>query len=223
MLSSRSVQPHDRSPLSSENCTSRRSTTFKSTDGGESWSAVSAGFRADGVRTLAIDPKSSSTVYAGTVAAGVLKSTDGGANWSAVNTGMRLTIVRALAIDPQAPGALYAGTLSSGGARGDVFKSTDGAGSWSWRDRTWPLLALAVDPQTPATVYAGTEEGGVLKSTDGGESWSPSGLAGFLRFVGALAIDPQTPATRAPSLFSVVPPAAFTRPPTAGEVGAPPG
>src|SRR3989441_8684785 len=27
MLSSRSVQPHDRSPLSSENCTSRRSTT----------------------------------------------------------------------------------------------------------------------------------------------------------------------------------------------------
>jgi photosystem II stability/assembly factor-like uncharacterized protein len=50
--------------------------------------------------------------------------------------------------------------------------------------------ALAIDPLTPTTLYAGTS-GGVFKSTDGGASWSASGLIN----VAALAIDPLTPTT----------------------------
>src|SRR3989442_1318092 len=50
--------------------------------------------------------------------------------------------------------------------------------------------ALAIDPLTPTTLYAGTS-GGVFKSTDGGASWSASGLIN----VSALAIDPLTPTT----------------------------
>jgi photosystem II stability/assembly factor-like uncharacterized protein len=58
---------------------------------------------------------------------------------------------------------------------------------------------LVIDPQNAATIYAGTEQGGVFKSTDRGEHWSPinAGLPQFgdLEFGGpyvqALAVNPQ--------------------------------
>jgi photosystem II stability/assembly factor-like uncharacterized protein len=56
------------------------------------------------------------------------------------------------------------------------------------------INALAIDPQTPTTVYAATSDGRVLKSTDGGVSWSATGLANS-GAITALAVDPQTPST----------------------------
>jgi len=41
------------------------------------------------VSVLVIDPKSPTTLYAGTTGGGVFKSTDGGGTWSASNTGQR--------------------------------------------------------------------------------------------------------------------------------------
>ena len=79
------------------------------------------------VFALAIDPVTSTTLYAGTQGGGVFKSTNSGASWSAVNTGLTNTEVRALAIDPTTPTTVYAGTGSSGG----VFKSTDAAKTWN--------------------------------------------------------------------------------------------
>jgi photosystem II stability/assembly factor-like uncharacterized protein len=56
-----------------------------------------------------------------------------------------------------------------------------------------------IDPQTPSTIFAATLDG-ILKSTDGGTSWSPvnSGLpadAGRGYGITSLAIDPQNPTT----------------------------
>ena len=48
------------------------------------------------------------------------------------------------------------------------------------------VRCLAADPRNPNTVYAGTQSNGVLRSTDGGQTWQPSGLAG--RAVKALAV-----------------------------------
>ena len=39
---------------------------------------------------------------------------------------------------------------------------------------TASVNAIAIDPATPTTVYAGTDRGGVFKSLDGGETWTPS-------------------------------------------------
>ena len=75
--------------------------------------------------SLAIDPVTPTTLYAGTHDGGVFKSTNGGENWSAVNTGLTNTDVHTLAIDPATPTTLYAGTF------GGVFKSTNGGGNWS--------------------------------------------------------------------------------------------
>jgi hypothetical protein len=79
-------------------------------------------------------------------------------------TGLTNLDITALAIDPQTPTTLYAGTwdLYLGTWRGGVFKSTDGAGSWSALNTGLTDLyvsALAIDPRSPATVYAGTRAG----------------------------------------------------------------
>src|SRR5205823_11298020 len=73
---------------------------FKSTDGGSRWSAINTGFpyRIDDsgryfypyVWTLAIDPQTPATLYAGTedFGGGVYKGTNGEGSCSAVNSGL---------------------------------------------------------------------------------------------------------------------------------------
>ena len=71
-----------------------------------------------------------------------------------------------LAIDPTNPDILYAGGW------GNVFKSTDGGGTW--KDVTtepWNRVsAVAVDPAHHRIVYAGSNRG-VAKTLDGGRTW----------------------------------------------------
>jgi photosystem II stability/assembly factor-like uncharacterized protein len=55
------------------------------------------------------------------------------------------------------------------------------------------VTALAVDARTPPTIYAGTNASGVFRSTDGGTSWSQSGLTGL--WVESLVVDLKTPST----------------------------
>jgi hypothetical protein len=137
---------------------------FKSTDGGGSWSAVSAGLGGAIVYSLAIDPSTPATVYAGTQGGGVFKTTNGGGSWSAVNTGLGGATVYSLAIDPSSPATVYAGTYGGGG----VFESIDGGGSWSAVSTglgAANVNSLAIDPGTPATIYAGTDGSGVFSLT----------------------------------------------------------
>jgi TonB family protein len=146
---------------------------------------------APGVVTIAINPSTPATLYAGTRGSGVFKSTNGGTSWTTVNSGFTATDVSVLAIDPSTPATLYAGTGSGG-----VFKSTNGGTSWTTINSgltDMHVYALAIDPSTPATLYAGTT--GVFKSTDGGSSWTAVYSAPEDTYVYALAIDRSTPAT----------------------------
>jgi photosystem II stability/assembly factor-like uncharacterized protein len=178
---------------------------FKSTNGGDSWSAVNSGLSSSmfsggpaktPVYALAIDPGTPATLYAGTSGNGVFKTTDGGASWSAVNSGLPKTSVYVIAIDPSAPATLYAGTYDAFNG-GNVFKSTNGGASWSAVTSglaiSSAVYSLAIDSSRPSTLYAGTDRS-VFKSTNGGASWSEvnytSGDA-----VRALVIDPGNPAT----------------------------
>jgi photosystem II stability/assembly factor-like uncharacterized protein len=77
------------------------------------------------IRSLAIDPRTPSTLYAGTTRAAVFKSTDSGASWSAAGGLPVSASVQVLAIDPATPDTLYAAML------GGVFKSTDAGGTWT--------------------------------------------------------------------------------------------
>ena len=183
---------------------------LKSTDGGVHWSPVNAGlpqptaaFVNGGpyIRSLAIDPQHTATVYAGVSflgdelfaepsGRGVYRSDDGGNSWRAANTGIENRIPYALAIDPTTPTTLFAGVKFGPIGPAHVFRSTDGGASWSLVLGGFDFAnALAIDPQTPAMAYAGTSSG-VFKTTDGGTTWAQMtvGLTGGI--VTALAISP---------------------------------
>ncbi|MGB6688245.1 MAG: IPT/TIG domain-containing protein [Terracidiphilus sp.] len=53
------------------------------------------------------------------------------------------------------------------------------------------VSALAIDPANPRIVYMGGAEGGVWKSTNGGETWTPIGDTQVTLAIGAIAIDPN--------------------------------
>lgn len=157
------------------------------------WTA--SGLQTEAIPSLAIDPQTSSTIYAGTSRAGVFKSTDGGGSWSASSAGIYNGFIRALAIDPHTPSTVYAGT------DGGVFKSVDGGTSWALLAglNRGNIEAVVVDSLSPTTLYAGTWGGGIFKSIDGGISWSAvnTGLPvidGSIE-VETLVIDPNVPTT----------------------------
>lgn len=184
---------------------------YKTTDGALTWMRMGTGFPANaGVETLVIDPKTPSTVYAATIDDGVFKSTDSGGTWFAVNNGIapHLIQIGPLAIDPVTPTTIYAGT------QGGVYKSTNGAASWTLMSDTLAMVyalefptrtsvtSLAIDPSRPSTVYAGTGFGGVFKSTDAGATWAAFNiglpvLSPYNTFatIHALAVDPISPTT----------------------------
>lgn len=108
--------------------------------------------------------------------------------------------VNGLAWDPVDPSTYY---LAAAG--GGVWKTTDAGGTWVPLSDDWPTIhanAVAVDPSNRNTVYAGTGDfhGGVgyslglMKSPDGGSTWSLKGAAEFgNKAISSIAIDPETP------------------------------
>jgi photosystem II stability/assembly factor-like uncharacterized protein len=134
-----------------------------------------------GARCLAVDPKDPDTLYVGTSDEGLFKSTDGGRNWDRLSA-IEHPRVTAVAVSP-ADGALYAGTEPSA-----LFVSRDGGASWrelegmrnlpsaptwSFPPRPWTshVRAIAASHADPDLVVVGIELGGVVRSTDGGDSW----------------------------------------------------
>ena len=112
--------------------------------------------------------------------------------------------VAALAIDPRNSKVVYLGA-----AQGGVWKTTDGGTTWLPLTDSQASLAIgsiALDPSNPDTVYVGTGEengsgdsyygAGILKSTDGGTTWTQipgnfvGGWGGGAR-IGGIAVDPS--------------------------------
>jgi photosystem II stability/assembly factor-like uncharacterized protein len=166
---------------------------YRSLDGGHNWTEVGQGLPEDEhgvakVQSLAIDPTNADVVYVGTGwgsfnGNGVYKSTDGGETWAPANRGMIDYGISALAVSPADSRIIYAG-----GANGELFKSSDGAATWTDLTDRLPLensfhqrvLDISIDPDRPETIYLLHERAGVLFSTDDGTGWrlggSPSEL-----------------------------------------------
>ena len=144
------------------------------------------------VYALAVDPVTTTTLFAGT-GAGVYRSTNGGADWDLVSNPLTFTSndVRCLAIDPVNPDVVYAGTYGGG-----VYKTINGGDAWVAANNTGltnlMILSLAFDPANDI-LYAGTYGGGVFKTANGGTSWTNP--LSILSIVTTVAIDPLAPAT----------------------------
>ncbi|MBL8187833.1 MAG: SBBP repeat-containing protein, partial [Acidobacteria bacterium] len=138
---------------------------FKTTDGGLNWFASGNGLEQANSQlyTLAINPASPSTLFAGTagVYGGLFKTTDGGVTWRASNVGLGsngFLGVYSLAIDPSAPALVYAVTSSG------LYKTIDGGLNWGENNNGLAAIAtaVAVDRTNSANVYVG-----VYVGTDG--------------------------------------------------------
>ena len=154
---------------------------------------ISQGLERETIYSLAIDPVTPSTLYAGVYGGGVFKTTDGGWNWNSANNGLTSVVIQSLAIDPKTPTTLYAGT----GNRG-IFKSTDGGANWNVTNiglKNSTVGAVAIDPTSPTILYAGTSGGGIFKSGNGGTNWSAANAGMTDAYVSTLAIDPTRPTT----------------------------
>lgn len=141
--------------LGSSSCGASQSGLFRSSDGGTSWTDVSAGLPGELVLALTVDPQDSRMVYAGIgpgtlegVDRGVWKSTDSGATWQL--SGLRRLSILTLAASP-VPGVLWASAPG-----GFVYRSGDAGATWQDRSGGQVLLDVrdfAFDPSDPERVY----------------------------------------------------------------------
>jgi photosystem II stability/assembly factor-like uncharacterized protein len=164
---------------------------FRSTDGGATWAWSGQGLpTSEVIRTLAVDPLSSSNVFTGQDEVGLFASGDGGSTWARQDDGISGSWVRAVAADPAIPTTEFAAVSSAGQTRTGLAKSKDGGKTWVRLGGGLPDedgYDVAIDPSHTSTVYGVTR--GLYRSTDGGQSWSIILFASLH----AVAIDPVDP------------------------------
>lgn len=141
--------------------------------------------------TLAADPNDTGSIYAGTQGDGIYYSGDQGRSW--IRLGLAGQIVKSIAVSPHDSRVIYAGVKPAA-----VYKSVDAGRTWTELEgfrripnRWWwfspaetpfkaYVMALSVSPTEPDVVLAGIELGAVVRSEDGGRTWSGH-LRGALR------------------------------------------
>ena len=146
--------------------------------------------------------------YMGTTGGGVWKTENGGSSWKNISDGFFGGSIGAIDVSQSNPNIIYVG----GGevtVRGNVspgtgmYKSVDGGRSWNsvGLKNSRHIPRIRIHPNNPDIVYAAvlgdlfkdSEERGVYKSTDGGESWSKVLFTNSRSGAVDLILDPQNP------------------------------
>lgn len=186
-----------------------------------------------GTSSFALLAQSQPRPLEGSQARGILKSTDGGASWIRLgtdiptgNSGNAASLftginINTIIVDPADSNVLYLAAGRGGDpstATGGVFWSTDGGMHWTQGTGTLGLMveSLVIDLTSPASarvLYAGAWEHGVLKSVDGGQSWTTvlsasstalAPFAGFHKVMVGIAPAAVAPLTAPPVYASVM-------------------
>ena len=142
---------------------------WQSKNSGDDWEKVESSSMPINVNSMAVDPRRSSTIYAGTWWR-PYKTTDGGKNWRLIKNGMiDDSDVFAVTIDFRNAEHIVASACSG------IYESFNGGENWkkiqgipSQSRRTRDILQ---HPSIPGTVYAATTEG-FWMTTNGGKSWA---------------------------------------------------
>ncbi len=195
---------------------------YKTTDAGHNWTNVTDGFLGVGaVGAIEVAPSDVNVVYVGTGSAcprgnisvgdGMYRSTDAGKTWEHI--GLRHAgQIGAIVVHPDDPDLVYVAALGyifgTNEERG-IFRSRDGGITWEkvffLSDRTG-FVDIQMDPNNPRILYAGawraerkpwtmisgSEDGGIYRSKDGGDTWEKveGGLPGGIVGKTAIAISP---------------------------------
>jgi hypothetical protein len=169
-------------------------------EAGAEWD-VTPSLAGSGAQCLAVDPAAPDTVYVGLRDGGVSRTDNGGASW--VDCNLPQAAVFSLAVSA-ADGAVYAGTepsaLYRSDDRGQSWTGLDGLldlpsrPTWSFPPRPWTshVRWIAPSPHDADILLAGIELGGLMRSSDRGETWQDH-RPGAQPDVHSLAWHPQVP------------------------------
>lgn len=167
---------------------------FRSNDSGDTWTALPTS-RTPGlidVESLAVDPRSSDVIYAGTWYL-PYKSTDGGQSWHSIKNGIiDDSDIFAINIDPRNANHIIASACSGiyeTHDAGDKWQKVQGIPSQSRRTR-----AILQHPSIPGLVFAGTTEG-FWRSAKGGENNSWMVTTSRQLEINSIAVHPRNPNT----------------------------
>ena len=167
---------------------------FRSDNSGDTWTQLPT-MSVPGlvhVESLAIDPRTANTIYAGTWYL-PYKSTDGGKTWKTIKNGIiDDSDIFAIDIDPRDPNHVIASACSGiyeTRSAGDSWKKVQGIPSQSRRTR-----AILQHPSIPGLVFAGTTEG-FWRSERGGDSDSWMVTTSRQLEINSIAVHPSRPQT----------------------------
>jgi photosystem II stability/assembly factor-like uncharacterized protein len=186
---------------------------WTTTDAGNRWTNISDGYFGGSIGAVAVARSDHNVIYVGqgsidirgntSIGRGVYKTVDGGKTWSFIGLREAGQIGR-IRVHPADADLVYVAALGHAFGKNrerGVFRSRDGGASWehvlALNDSTG-ASDLAMNLQNPREIYAGmwrgerkpwavisgAAEGGVYKTSDGGDSWKklegglPQGLVG---------------------------------------------
>ncbi|MBE0643208.1 MAG: T9SS type A sorting domain-containing protein [Bacteroidetes bacterium] len=156
---------------------------FRSSDGGATWAPSTSGISS--ASPSALYARSAQEIWAGTTNGQFLSSTDGGMNWTT-----QFTIPEGSSVSQiiEAPG----GPLLAATQWGGVHISTDNGTSWIQSNKgltnVMPTAATGFVLDSKDNLYLSYTGGPVVKSSNGGRSWTPFGSKDD--YVNCLAIGP---------------------------------
>ncbi len=154
---------------------------YRSEDAGLTWESSLENLGGpdiqDWVYSVIVNPNAHNEILAAAHESGPYRSNNFGEHWSPMNNGVKDFSGRSIAIGQQPDSSL---TLYYGVWHKDsVYKSIDGGSSWLPANQGISyehVYRIALDPVNINNVFLATFKSGILKSTDGGNSWQTGGL-----------------------------------------------
>jgi photosystem II stability/assembly factor-like uncharacterized protein len=170
---------------------------WKTTNAGASWVLITPDISNLATTVLAMAESNHNTLYIGTgegfgnldgiSGSGMFKSTDRGMSWSHLTSTVSFGDINRMIIDPANENSVVVASNSG------IFKTSNGGTNWTKVSNRTGVQDLKATPGSFAIQYAAQNSVGVLKSIDGGDSWSTSNIGmGSLNRV-EIAISPSRP------------------------------
>lgn len=157
---------------------------YKTIDGGKNWfqmvkieGTTETNLSTAVIGSVTVDPDNTQILYLGTLGDGIYKTENGGDSWKKLSDANNKLAPDAsvydIAVEPGNSSIVYAATLNK--ARGVLLRSQDAGASWEEKyisaEAGKQVNRVEIDRGSRNLVYLGTEQGGLIKSFNRGESW----------------------------------------------------
>ncbi len=172
------IAPFEMAPGAPKTLYAGTNRVYKTTNGAESWTAISGSIAGENAFLTAIGLAASDAdvIYAGSSRGRIMTTTNGGRDWQRIDDGLPGFYVTDFAVHPADARDVIA--TFSGFGSGHAWRSTDGGVRWT--DISGEANAALPDipantvfrhPERDREIYVGTDVG-IFVSTDIGRSWA---------------------------------------------------